>query len=383
MGWPPQIDLTELPVPVTMGPGCRRELGRLAAAAGGTRALVVTDAGIVSAGHVDAARTGLVDAGLAVSVYDHVHENPTTDDVTACVEAARAHDTDVLIGLGGGSSMDAAKGCNFLYTNGGRMEDYWGVDKATRPMLPFIALPTTGGTGSECQRFALISQPGSHRKMACGDSKALARVAILDPELTLTQPPFVTACTGMDAIAHAVESAVSRPATDRSRRLAIEAFRLLDGNFHRVLSHPGDLQARAAMQLGAACAGAAIEYSMLGAAHAAANPLTARADVVHGQAVGIVLPAVVRFNRQNEGAMAGYRALAEAVDGSTADAGEWLAARIEEHLERAGLRRALASFGIDASALDELAADAAGQWTAQFNPRAITAGDFVSLYKGL
>lgn len=383
MALPVEIDLAELPVPVTTGPGCRRELGRLAAEAGGTRALVVTDAGIAAAGHIDAARAGLEDSGLTVSVFDRVQENPTTDDVAACADAARAHRADVLIGLGGGSSMDAAKGCNFLYTNGGRMEDYWGTNKATRPMIPFIAVPTTAGTGSECQRFALISQPESHRKMACGDSKALARVAVLDPELTVTQPPFVTACTGMDAMAHAVECVVTRPATDRSCRLAIEAFRLLDGHFARVLTHPGDVEARAAMQLGAACAGAAIEYSMLGAAHAAANPLTARAGVVHGQAVGLVLPAVIRFNRQDDGATAGYRALAEAVDGSVTDAGAWLAARIEEHLDRSGLRRPLASFGIDASMFGDLAEEAADQWTAQFNPREIAAGDFVGLYKGL
>ena len=132
---------------------------------------------------------------------------------TECLGAARAAGIDGIVGLGGGSSLDTAKGCNFLLTNGGRMQDYWGVGKATRPMLPLIAIPTTAGTGSECQSFALIADETTHQKMACGDPKAAARVAILDPPLTLSQPPRVAACTGMDALSHAVETAVTKGAT--------------------------------------------------------------------------------------------------------------------------------------------------------------------------
>src|SRR5204863_6489877 len=115
-----------------------------------------------------------------------------------------------LIGLGGGSSMDTAKGSNFILSNGGAMRDYWGVGKATKPMLPLIAVPTTAGTGSECQCAALIADEVTHQKMACLDPKALPRIAILDPALTISQPPRVTACTGIDAIAHAVETAVTK-----------------------------------------------------------------------------------------------------------------------------------------------------------------------------
>src|SRR5882672_6856380 len=133
----------------------------------------------------------------------------STRDVDICLAVARAARVDAIVGLGGGSSMDTAKGCNFLLTNGGRIQDYWGVGKAGRPMLPFIAIPTTAGTGSECQSAALIADEHTHQKMACLDPKAAARVALLDPVLTLSQPPRVTACTGIDAIAHAVETAVS------------------------------------------------------------------------------------------------------------------------------------------------------------------------------
>src|SRR5207244_13482634 len=117
----------------------------------------------------------------------------------------KAAGIDAIVGLGGGSSMDTAKGCNFILTNGGRMQNYWGVGKAAKPMLPLIAIPTTAGTGSECQSAALITDEITHQKMACLDPKAAARVAVLDPMLTLSQPARVTARTGIDAIAHALE----------------------------------------------------------------------------------------------------------------------------------------------------------------------------------
>ena len=151
---------------------------------------------------------------------------------------ARRHEPEMIIGLGGGSSMDCAKGINFLYSGGGRMQDYWGIGKATRPMLPSIAVPTTAGTGSETQSFALISDAETHVKMACGDKKASFRVAILDPQLTVSQPPRVTALTGIDALAHALETYVTKARTPLSLSFSREAWLLLAENFGRVLDDP-------------------------------------------------------------------------------------------------------------------------------------------------
>ena len=204
--------------------------------------------------------------------------------------------------------MDTAKGCNFLLTNGGQMKDYWGVGKATQPMLPLIAIPTTGGTGSECQSFALITDEATHQKMACGDPKAAARIAILDPALTLSQPRRVTACSGIDAIAHALETAVTKTRNPLSLIFSRAAFQLTMAGLPRVLEAPGDLDARSQMLWGAACGGTAIENSMLGAAHSAANPLTAHFGITHGQAVGMMLPQVVRFNALDPAAARGIRA---------------------------------------------------------------------------
>jgi alcohol dehydrogenase len=371
---------------LVFGVGCVAQLGLLARALNGQRILLVTDPGLVAAGHAGHAHEILVDAGLEVVLFDQVRENPTTGCVDRCLEVAREGGVDLVVGLGGGSAMDTAKGCNLLLTNGGRVHDYWGVGKATRPMLPFIAIPTTAGTGSECQSSALIADEQTHQKMACLDPKAAARIALLDPALTVSQPPAVTAHTGIDALTHSVETAVTKKRNPLSRMFSHEAFRLLVPALPRVLDDPGDLEARGQMLLGAAHAGLAIENSMLGAAHAAANPLTAHFDIVHGEAVGIMLPAVVRFNAHDPESRLAYAELASTPEIACVSEGleyavDALCARLEALLNKAGIARSLESLGADRSLVSTLAEEAARQWTAAFNPRAVSTGDFVALYE--
>lgn len=208
---------------VLFGPGTAKRLGKLARDLKGQRVLLVTDQGLARAGHEQHAVESLKAAGLQVTVFDEVQHDPTTADVERGLEAAKQANIDLIVGLGGGSSMDCAKGINFLLTNGGRMEDYCGFGKASKPMLPLIAIPTTAGTGSEAQSFALIANSKTHMKMACGDKKAAARIAILDPKLTLSMPPFVTAATGIDAISHAIESHVTTTRTALSQRFSRRA----------------------------------------------------------------------------------------------------------------------------------------------------------------
>lgn len=368
------------------GGGSVEQVGRLTRELGAKRVLLVTDAGIVAAGHAGRVQKNLEDAGLRVTFFDRVRENPTTKCVDDCVAVATAAGIDCLIGLGGGSSMDTAKGCNFLLTNGGQMKDYWGVGKATKPMLPFIAVPTTAGTGSELQCAALIADEVTHQKMACLDPKCAAAIAILDPQLTLSQPPRVTACTGIDAIAHAVETAVTTKRNEVSAKLATEAFKNCLHAFPKVLREPTNLPARERMQWGAALAGAAIEHSMLGAAHAAANPLTAHFDIAHGHAVGLMLPSVVRFNAEDGGARMIYAQLAltaglSPISDAPAMAVAELAKRLAQLPGLAGLPSALGACGVTRDSLPMLAEEAARQWTAGFNPRPATAKDFVRLYE--
>jgi alcohol dehydrogenase len=349
-------------------------VGELAAELGMKRPLLVTDPGVVAAGHAERVRASLQRAKIEPAIFDKVRENPTTGDVQVCLETARSAAIDGIIGLGGGSSMDTAKGCNFLLTNGGRMQDYWGVGKATKPMLPLIAIPTTAGTGSECQSFALIADETTHQKMACGDPKAAARVAILDPTLTLSQPLRVTACTGIDALSHALETAVTTKRSALSLAYSREAFRLCSTSLPGVLQKGDDVEARAGTLLGAALGGLAIENSMLGAAHAAANPLTAHFRIIHGQAVGMVLPWVVRFNAEQPGTARLY----EALHGGEINR---LIARLDWLLNLAGMPRSLGECKVDAAAIPSLAAEAARQWTAAFNPRPVNEADFARLYQ--
>lgn len=355
---------------VVFGENSLDQLGDLTRELGGSRVLVVTDPGIVRAGILERALNSLDAARIDVSVFDRVEENPTSRHVAAGTRFAKDEGgIDLLIGLGGGSAMDCTKGINFILTNGGRMEDYWGADKATKPMLPSIGIPTTAGTGSEAQSFALISKEDTHQKMACGDKKARFRTVILDPVLTTSTPKGVTAATGIDAISHAVESYVSTRRNPISQMFAKKAWQLLEKSFEIVVSDPENIEARSRMLLGAHLAGAAIEASMLGAAHACANPLTARHNITHGVAVGLMLPSVVCFN--NRAVHTLYRELHPSA----------LHERVSELRAAAGLPERLRDFEIQPEDLPQLAAEAAAQWTGTFNPRQVSKVELLELYE--
>ncbi len=367
---------------VVFGAGSLGRVAELSRELGGSRVLLVTDKGLKAAGHEARTLKLLSDAGLSVTIFDDVQPNPTTDDVDRGLAVARAAHVDVIIGLGGGSSMDTAKGINFLLTNGGKMEDYWGIGKAKLPMLPMIAVPTTAGTGSEAQSFALIANAQTHMKMACGDKKAACRVAILDPELTVTMPASVTAVTGIDAVSHAVETYVTTKRTAVSQTFSRKAWSLLAPAFAAVRRDSSDLEARGAMLLGAHFAGAAIENSMLGATHALANPLSAHFGLTHGIAIGVMLPHVVRFNAPVVGGL--YADLVTDLGQTSTDAhdaGAKLATYLESLVADWGLPTSLRQCHARAELIPTLAEEAAKQWTGTFNPRPVSVESFAELYR--
>ncbi len=352
------------------GRGALDRLGELANELGFERTVLTADPGLRATPHVDRA-LGLLDrAGVEVFVFSDFGENPDTDMVERGHVFAASKDIDSFIGLGGGSSMDCAKGVNLLLTNGGVIRDYVGFAKNREPLLPMIGVPTTSGTGSEAQSYALISDAKTHVKMAC-DLRERFHVAILDPELTVTQPAAVTATTGYDALAHAVETAVTTKRNALSDLYSREAFRLLNENYARVLEEPDDLEARSAMQLGAFYAGVAIENSMLGATHACANPLTQRYGTAHGRAIAMCLPSVVRFNADE--VAQDYAALHQS--------GESLASRLEELAELGGLPRRLRDEGVPEEDLPGLARAATKQWTGNFNPRPFDETAALEIYR--
>lgn len=360
------------------GAGTLARLGDLAGELGFRRTMLVADRGLVAAGHVAAAQSLLEKSGVNVALFHDFPANPDTLAVERGRAFARAEKVDSIIGLGGGSSLDCAKGVNFLLTNGGSMQDYLGYGKATRPLLPMIGVPTTTGTGSEAQSYALISDAVTHVKMACGDPKAAFRVAVLDPQLVLSQPRGVLAAAGYDAVAHAVETFVTTRRSSFSLAFSREAWRLLAASFERALDHPQDAAVLAAMQMGAHFAGAAIEASMLGATHACANPLTARYGILHGNAIALLLAPVVRWN---DAAVAAEYAELGRIAGWSETGGGPLAQRLEEWARHAGLATRLSAAGVRREEFPQLAEDASKQWTGQFNPRPFDAAAAREIYE--
>lgn len=368
------------PTHVVFGEGALERLGELARELGFRRTLLVADHGLAASGHVDEALKPLRGAGVTVFPFHDFDVNPDTRMIERGRACAAPLAVDSIIGLGGGSSLDCAKGINFLLTNGGEMKDYWGYGKTLRRMLPMIGVPTTAGTGSEAQSYALISDAETRVKMACGDPQAAFRIALLDPLLTVSQPAQVTATAGYDAIAHAVETFVTTKRNPLSEIFAREAWRLLEANYERVLSHPHDTKARGQMQLGAHFAGIAIENSMLGAAHACANPLTRRYGTTHGAALAALLPTVVRWN---SAAVADrYREFgALSRQGRDNGSGANLVLRLEELAAAGGLRVNLSALEVPSDDLPLLAEDAATQWIGRFNPRPFDAAGALEIYE--
>jgi alcohol dehydrogenase len=365
---------------VIFGDGALERLTTISGQFGFRRTLVVADRGIVATGSVERAAELLRAAGATPFFFHDFGANPDTNMVEAGRLHAAASDIDSIVAIGGGSSLDCAKAINFVLTGGGTMRDYWGHGKASGPMLPSVGIPTTAGTGSEAQQYAIISDAETHVKMACGDEKAAFRVAILDPALTVSQPRELTAVSGYDALSHAVESFVTAKRSPISDLFAREAWRLLEAHYERVLDRPDDLEARGAMLLGSHYAGIAIEQSMLGATHACANPLTAHYGTTHGWAIAVMLPHVVRWNAEVVGERYAELLRVAGCDPG-AKPGDMLAMRLDSLARAGGLPRSLTDVGVERSRLPVLAEDASKQWTGTFNPRPFDAAAAAALYE--
>ena len=338
---------------LVFGPKAFADLGHYAKARGFRRPLLVADRGIVKSGYAERARHSLESEGIGAALFSDFGENPDTDQIERGRAAGIAHSVDSLVALGGGSSLDCAKGINFLLTNGGHIRDYWGYDKAKNPLLPSIGVPTTTGTGSEAQTYALISDSETKVKMAVGAPSAAFGLVILDPEVACTQPRVVLATAGYDAISHAVETAATTRRNLASAALSRESWRLLVANFERLLRNPDDIDAAGNLQYGAYLAGSAIEHSMLGGAHATANPLTAAYGLTHGLAIGLMLgPAIMINGTRPYCSLEGFSLT-----------------RIGDLARAAGFPRRLRDLSISPDDIDNLANAAAQQWTGRFNPR--------------
>ena len=232
---------------VICGSGSLERLGHVVRGLGLENVLVVSDPGVTACGHAQRGVEAIRRAGVRATLFSGARENPTTETAATALNVARKLGVDGFVGLGGGSSMDTAKAANLLLTNGGEFHEYRGEGKLRAPGLPLVAVPTTAGTGSEVQSSALISDPASHRKMVCRDPGLAPRVAILDPDLTATQPPAVAAATGIDAMAHAIESYVTTRRTPVSQLFSREAWIRIARSLDAILTGRAGTRVRADM----------------------------------------------------------------------------------------------------------------------------------------
>ena len=364
---------------IRMGAGEIENLGNISSAICSGCALIVTDAGMVRTGIVARAEAILQRAGVVVRTYADVVADPPEAVVMDAVNMAKG--CGLVIGIGGGSSLDVAKLAALLAGNVGTLAGAYGLNKATGPRLPLIVIPTTAGTGSEVTPIAIVTT-GASEKMGVVSPLIIPDIALLDPELTYNLPAHVTAATGIDAMVHAIEAyaSVSPNNNPVSRALAIEALRLIGGALERAVTAPRDRAARADMLLGSLLAGQAFANSPVAAVHALAYPIGGHFKVPHGLSNALVLPHVLRFNTQTH--PDDYAALApHAFAGGPATA-EALIDGLVALSKACGLPQTLRDVGIGAADLPRLTADAMNQTRLLVNnPRPVCYADALAIYE--
>lgn len=372
------------PNKVFFGINSSEKVGKEATALGTKRTLVVTDQGVIKAGLLDGVKKSLESEGISVSVFDGVEPDPGTRIANECGKAAISGNADLIVGIGGGSSIDVAKGGALLATNEGNIVDYLGVDKVPRQCLPTILIPTTSGTGSEVTRVLVVTDEEDRTKQVVFSDYLFARVAIIDPALTLSMPAIVTADTGIDALVHAIESYVCKESGPFSDMLALQAITLIAENLPRAFCKGSDLDARNKMALASCMAGLAFTSSGLGAVHALSYPLDSEFGISHGRSQGAILPYIIEFNRSGD--IGKYAEIAKAMGEkinqiSGFEATEKLIGSIWRLLNVLGISTRLQDYGITDKDIDTLVAGAMKQ-SRLFgpNPRDIVEDDVRNIY---
>jgi alcohol dehydrogenase len=278
------------------GAGCRRLAGQYARNLGGRRVLLVSDPGVSAAGWTRQVAANLEESGLWYVLHDGVSPNPRAEQIMAGAQLYAEQRCNLLVAVGGGSVMDCAKGIGIVSSNGGHILHYQGVDQVMQPMPPLICIPTTAGTAADISQFAIISDRQRRAKVAIISKAVVPDLALIDPETTTSMDPFLTACTGMDALTHAVEAFVSRASSPITDLHALQAVRKLGDHLLPAIQQPDDLHQRSAIMLASLHAGLAFSNAILGAAHAMAHSLGGMHDLPHGLCNAMLLDRVVGFN---------------------------------------------------------------------------------------
>jgi alcohol dehydrogenase class IV len=374
------ISRFSFPTNIVFGAGALQEVGPLAVRLGASRALIVTDRGVVSAGLIDPVRASLQSAGVASIVFDGIDPNPTDENVESGIELYRQELCDLIVGVGGGSPLDGAKAIRLRATHNLPLADYddnIGGDKhITSDVPPMLALPTTAGTGSEVGRSTVLILKATERKTVIFSPHLMPTYAVCDPELTVSMPPMITAATGMDALTHNLEAYLSTPFHPMADGLALHGLRLCARSLAKAVKEGTDLNARADMMMAAAMGATAFQKG-LGATHSLAHPLSSIAGMHHGMANAVMLPYVLKFNA---GACAQkLNDVAKVLDlpDIPEAVGEW----ITQLNSKIGIPDKLRGFGVTAEMIPALTEKAMQDGCHLFNPRPCTAADMRSLYE--
>ena len=376
-----------LPPVIQFGIGSIINLGAHAERMGAKRALIVTDKGIVQAGILARATSALDNSKTDYVVFDGVQPNPTDKNVYAGVAVYRDSNCDMIIGLGGGSAMDAAKGVRVVVSHEGGIEEFYsdagGIDRITPDMPELISIPTTAGTGSEVSVGAIITDTKQNRKRAIISPYNLSTLSLLDPELTLAMPPGLTASTGMDALSHAVEAYVTKRYHPISEGIALQAIKMIGKNLKRAVEHGDDIQARGEMLMASAMGALAFQKG-LGAVHSLAHQLSTEADVPHGIANSIMLPHVMAFNVEH--AKEEYADIASALGAdisglSMDEAAHAAIAQVRQLAQEIDMPPTLSAVGLKRETLQRMAENAMLDHCYKLNPRPCAEEDMLRLYE--
>ncbi|MBN1347673.1 MAG: iron-containing alcohol dehydrogenase [Phycisphaerae bacterium] len=359
---------------IVTGQGAFNDLGTLAARIGRTSLVVTGRRAMRDAGVTDRTLALLRAAGLDADVYEDVPPEPTIDSVDAGVHRLRQRSADVVIGIGGGSAIDAAKAIGGLAHADGDCATYFRGKALPKTGVPVIAVPTTAGTGAEVTPNSVLSDPATPTKQSIRGDALMPVVALVDPNLTVSMPPNVTARSGMDALTQAIESYWSLHATPITEGLALHAVKLIRKHLPKAFADGADMPAREAMAYASLMAGIAFANSRLGAVHGLAHPLGIRYHIPHGQVCAILLPHVMRLNRQ--AAPEKYDRLSHVVGGDAADVATGL-------LERLEIPATLKHVGLNRADFDAIVAESMPSGSLKANPKKVTEEDLVAILEAL
>ena len=364
-----------LPIPtdIHFGHGVSRRLPDIVEKLKGRRVFVVTDPGVRGCGIVDAVAGPLGQAGFDVTIYDQVTADSGSEQIAEGVDALKSARGDVVVGVGGGSALDTAKAIAALANNPGSPLEYVGLHKVTEAPVPSVALPTTAGTGSEVSLWSVFTDDARQLKVAIGGMHLFPTVAICDPDLTTELPPPLTASTGMDALAHAIECYTNNACQPISGALALQAISLIGGHLRGASLNGRDRESRYAMMLASTLAGMAMNPTRLGLAHALAMPLGSwELKIPHSVAIAVTLPIVMEFNAPAapERFTAVARALGVDVDGcSPVEAAGRAASAVRCLAESIAIPKSLTEFGLREQHVDKVVDEAMKSGNVTVNPR--------------